>query len=235
MTDGGGPFHFGGPLGLGALVAVVGAAGAFVYSNQSSKTNTEVSKPAAVAYEVTPETIADSKPASEQTGTDYIDAADTVLVSDETDVVKKTKPDPVVRPATETVGKPVRPKSPAIVAPSKPAPQIKVIPAQAEGAEVVFIVRIKGSEDINQAARLFRKDPDSAQRAFKKYVESAAPALEDFKLVGGSYSGEIQLAYSLPPGKAPDRAAVNKIKEIIMSVDGVSYADPDFVVHPGKE
>jgi hypothetical protein len=54
-------------------------------------------------------------------------------------------------------------------------------------------------------------------------------------LVGASYSGEIRLAYQMPPGVEPTRAAIRSVQEKIMAVDGVAYADPDYIAHPGKE
>ena len=59
--------------------------------------------------------------------------------------------------------------------------------------------------------------------------------LQDFRLVGASYSGEIRLGYRLPPGLEPTRATINEIQSRIMQVDSVAYADPDYVAQPGKE
>ena len=59
--------------------------------------------------------------------------------------------------------------------------------------------------------------------------------VQDFRLVGASYSGEIRLGYRLPPGLEPTRATINEIQSRIMQVDSVAYADPDYVAQPGKE
>jgi hypothetical protein len=100
--------------------------------------------------------------------------------------------------------------------------------------EVTFIVRIKGAPEIDSVARLYKKDPAAAEQAFADYVRRT-PALRDFMLVGASYSGEIRLAYQMPPGVEPTRAAIRSVQEKIMAVDGVAYADPDYIAHPGKE
>jgi hypothetical protein len=109
-----------------------------------------------------------------------------------------------------------------------------VITAQAQGAEVIFIVRIKGAPEIDSVARLYKKDPAAAQQAFDDYVRRT-PALRDFSLVGASYSGEVRLSYQMPMGVEPTRSEIRLVQEKIMAVDGVAYADPDYVAHPGKE
>jgi hypothetical protein len=109
-----------------------------------------------------------------------------------------------------------------------------VITAQARGPEVTFIVRIKGAPEIDSVARLYTKDPAAAEQAFAEFVRRT-PALRDFSLVGASYSGEVKLAYQMPMGVEPTRSEIRLVQEKIMAVEGVAYADPDYVAHPGKE
>ena len=108
------------------------------------------------------------------------------------------------------------------------------LPASAEGAEIVYIVRIKGAPEIDTIARNFKRNPDVAQEAYAELCERL-PALKEFQLVGASYSGEVKLAYQLAPGVQPTRAVMNDIKDKIMAIEGVAYADPDFVAHPGED
>jgi hypothetical protein len=119
-----------------------------------------------------------------------------------------------------------------IVRPEQALPN--VITAQANGAEVTFVVRIKGSAEIDEASRSFRKDPAAAEEAYAAFVRRN-PELSDFSLVGASYSGEIKLSYTMPPGQEPTRTAIRDIQDRLMSVEGVAYADPDYIAHPGKE
>lgn len=223
MTETRPPFHYGGPLGLGALVAVAGAAGVYLYTNSGPDIAVESDHPIPVV-------VTSAEPVKVT-----IDTQPKPTTEAEPDIVTVEKTTPPMLKKIETP-RPSPSTKPLVRTPSspKPKPRIETLPAQAKGVEVTFIVRIKGSDDIDQAARLFKKDRPEAIRAFSHYAETA-PAFKDFKLVGGSYSGEIRLAYTLPPGTKPDRATINKIKNKIMSVDGVSYADPDFVAHPGKE
>ena len=74
----------------------------------------------------------------------------------------------------------------------------------------------------------------AAQQAFDDYVRRT-PALRDFSLVGASYSGEVRLSYQMPMGVEPTRSEIRLVQEKIMAVEGVAYADPDYVAHPGKE
>lgn len=111
---------------------------------------------------------------------------------------------------------------------------LPVIPAQATGSEVTFIVRLKGAPEVDTIARNFKRNRPAAMEAYAELVRTR-PALKDFRLVGASYSGEITLAYALPPGTEPTRATIMGIQKRILSVEGVAYADPDYIAHPGKE
>ena len=72
-------------------------------------------------------------------------------------------------------------------------------PARAEGTEVQFIVRLKGAPEIDTITRNFKRDPGTAQTAWQD-LTARLPALGEFTLVGASYSGEVKLAYMMPPG-----------------------------------
>ena len=203
------PFHFGGPLGLAGLTLLAGATGLFVLAGSPEN---------------------DDRPSVTLSGVSDVPTAslpDTRVDRDASPLIG-TLPD---APAPLDTAGGVLPDGPAI----QPAqvPQ-SVIMAQATGVEVTFIVRIKGAEEIDSVARLYKKDPAAAEQAFADYVRRT-PALRDFVLVGASYSGEIRLAYQMPPGVEPTRAAIRSVQEKIMAVDGVAYADPDYIAHPGKE
>jgi hypothetical protein len=199
------PFHFGGPLGLAGLALLAGATGLFVLAGSPGNDD----QPS-----VTLSRVSDAVPAS------LPDAR----VDRDANPLADALPD---APA------PLVPESDdATIQPAK-VPQ-SVIMAQATGVEVTFIVRIKGAPEIDSVARLYKKDPAAAEQAFADYVRRT-PALRDFVLVGASYSGEIRLAYQMPPGVEPTRAAIRSVQEKIMAVDGVAYADPDYIAHPGKE
>jgi hypothetical protein len=203
------PFHFGGPLGLAGLALLAGATGLFVLAG-SPDSDDQPSVTLSGVSEAVPALLPDAR----------VDRDASPLIG--------TLPD---APAPlDTEGGP-SPDGPAI----QPAqvPQ-SVITAQATGVEVTFIVRIKGAPEIDSVARLYKKDPAAAEQAFADYVRRT-PALRDFMLVGASYSGEIRLAYQMPPGVEPTRAAIRSVQEKIMAVDGVAYADPDYIAHPGKE
>jgi hypothetical protein len=203
------PFHFGGPLGLAGLALLAGATGLFVLAG-SPDSDDQPSVTLSGVSEAVPALLPDAR----------VDRDASPLIG--------TLPD---APAPlDTEGVPL-PDGPAI----QPAqvPQ-SVITAQATGVEVTFIVRIKGAPEIDSVARLYKKDPAAAEQAFADYVRRT-PALRDFMLVGASYSGEIRLAYQMPPGVEPTRAAIRSVQEKIMAVDGVAYADPDYIAHPGKE
>jgi len=111
---------------------------------------------------------------------------------------------------------------------------IKLAQANADGTAVVFIVRIKGEPEIDVISRNYKRDPSVARTAWVN-LQARHRVLADFTLVGASYSGELKLAYQLPPGLEPTRATINDIQSRILQVEGVAYADPDYVAQPGKE
>ena len=109
-----------------------------------------------------------------------------------------------------------------------------VRPARADGTEVHFIVRLKGAPEIDEITRNFKRDPAAAQTAWGELV-TRLPGLADFSLVGASYSGEIKLAYQMPPGASATPEDIRAVQDRLLKVEGVSYADPDYIAHPGKE
>lgn len=108
------------------------------------------------------------------------------------------------------------------------------LPANAQDSEVVFIVRLKGEPDVDTIAQTFKRDRPTAEEAFARLSEKR-PELGDFTLVGASFSGEIRLSYRMPPGQAATPAAIDAIKTRLLAIEGVAYADPDYVAHPGKD
>ncbi len=113
-------------------------------------------------------------------------------------------------------------------------PEPTVRPARADGTEVHFIVRLKGAPEIDEITRNFKRDPAAAQTAWGELV-TRLPGLADFSLVGASYSGEIKLAYQMPPGASATPEDIRAVQDRLLKVEGVSYADPDYIAHPGKE
>jgi hypothetical protein len=107
-------------------------------------------------------------------------------------------------------------------------------PARAEGTEVQFIVRLKGAPEIDIITRNFKRDPAAAQTAWQELV-TRLPGLGDFTLAGASYSGEIKLAYQMPPGTPATPEEIRAVQDRLLKIEGVSYADPDYVAHPGKD
>ena len=117
---------------------------------------------------------------------------------------------------------------------TREAAPVQLAQADTRGAEVIFIVRIKGEPEIDVISRNFKRDPAAADIAWAN-LQRRYPVLRDFRLTGASYSGEIRLGYLLPPGMEPTRSTINDIQNRIMQVESVSYADPDYVAHPGKD
>jgi len=107
-------------------------------------------------------------------------------------------------------------------------------PARANGTEVQFIVRLKGAPEIDIITRNFKRDPAAAQTAWQELV-TRLPGLGAFTLAGASYSGEIKLAYQMPPGTPATPEEIRAVQDRLLKIEGVSYADPDYVAHPGKD
>lgn len=108
------------------------------------------------------------------------------------------------------------------------------LPARAEGTEVQFIVRLRGAPETDVITRNFKRDPAAAQAAWGELV-TRLPGLSDFSLAGASYSGEIRLAYQMPAGTPATPEEIRAVQERLLKVEGVSYADPDYIAHPGKD
>lgn len=117
---------------------------------------------------------------------------------------------------------------------TSPPAQISERPARAEGTEVHFIVRLKGAPEVDTITRNFKRDPEAAQAAWRD-LATRLPGLAEFTLVGASYSGEIKLAYQMPPGASASPAEIRAVQDRLLKVEGVSYADPDYIAHPGKD
>jgi hypothetical protein len=221
--------HFGGPMGLAGLALLAGAAGIVIYDgtqNGNNATPTSVSGEPGTSTQIPTDADPDPRP--------------------DIDVPIVPKPpigepeDPETPPETPVADRPIMDKPtevtprPAPVKPQTAPPEKPMKPAALERAEATFIVRIKGAPEIDEAARLFRKDRAAAEKAFEKY-QAETPSLKGLRLVGASYSGELKLAYDFEPGVSPTRAEVRKVQKRIMAVDGVAYADPDYIAHPGQK
>ncbi len=108
------------------------------------------------------------------------------------------------------------------------------LPASGQGAQVTYIVRIRDAAEVQAITRSYRRDRPAAISAWESLV-AQRPGLEHFELAGASYSGELRLTYRLPEGVAPSQEAVGAVRDYLLAIDGVVYADPDVIAHPGKE
>ena len=200
--------HLGGPLGLAGLSVLAGAAGLMVIAGNDSE---ESQRAVRAAGHTSSAVETDVEPTSETRSLAVRPQA------------VENQPEMTSRQLTPGVQVAPQTKPPA-------AP----LPASAKGAEVTFIVRLKGQPEIDVISRNFKKDPETAHKAFADLCDRL-PGLKQFQLVGASYSGEIKLAYQFAPGVSPTRAAIDDIKAKIMAIEGVAYADPDYVAHPGED
>lgn len=107
-------------------------------------------------------------------------------------------------------------------------------PARLQGTEVHFIVRLRGAPEVDIITRNFKRDPAAAQEAWAE-LSTRLPGLAEFTLVGASYSGEIKLAYQMPPGTSASPTEIRAVQERLLKIEGMSYADPDYIAHPGKD
>jgi hypothetical protein len=242
MTDERSPFHFGGPLGLAGLAIFAGALGLAGLTGAIPAVGAApLEQPAKAPTENSQQPVAPapSKP----------------VVSTP---VRPPAADPAAKPVTKPTAKPAVPQNPKRVATKPPVsadlpatkpplpPKGAVSPAgdpgvqparaaaSAAGEQVIFIVRIKGADEIDEIARAFKKDRAAADKSFAALTR-ARPALAKFTLVGASYSGEIRLAYTLGKGETASHDAIKRLQDQLLEVEGVAYADPDGVAHPGKD
>ncbi|MEZ6000134.1 hypothetical protein [Hyphomonas sp.] len=159
-------------------------------------------------------------------------ASDTQQVAAQPAMRERVQPVPELRPGDALPL--VRPAELPASAETQTPAETKLAQISQDGSEIVYIVRIKGEPEIDVISRNFKRDRAAADIAWAN-LQSRYPVLQDFRLVGASYSGEIRLGYRLPPGLEPTRATINEIQSRIMQVDSVAYADPDYVAQPGKE
>lgn len=145
---------------------------------------------------------------------------------------EKVEPVPELRPGDALPV--VRPAELPASAETRAPEGTKLAQISQDGSEIIYIVRIKGEPEIDVISRNFKRDRAAADIAWAN-LQARHPVLQDFRLVGASYSGEIRLGYRLPPGLEPTRATINQIQSRIMQVDSVAYADPDYVAQPGKD
>lgn len=164
---------------------------------------------------------------------------------------KVETPDPPANPAMPYDPPPGRPAliidpEPAPLPPEEPEkdtastlPQVTiqkdggggVLPARAGTAEVVFIVRLKGAPEVDIITRNFKRDPEAAQAAWLELTQRV-PVLAEFELAGASYSGEMRLSRRLAEATP---AAIKEVQDRLLDIEGVAYADPDYVAHPGQK
>ncbi|MBY9066073.1 hypothetical protein K1X12_04135 [Hyphomonas sp. WL0036] len=134
---------------------------------------------------------------------------------------------------------PLPPEEPEEAPTASPIPQVTiqqegstgVLPARAGTAEVVFIVRLKGAPEVDTITRNFKRDPAAAQAAWVELTQRI-PALAEFELSGASYSGEMRLSRRLADA-SPE--SIKEVQASLLAIDGVAYADPDYVAHPGQK
>lgn len=139
-------------------------------------------------------------------------------------------PEPAPLPPDDVEGQDVQ---------ASPIPQVTiqkqggstVLPARAGTAEVVFIVRLKGAPEVDLITRNFKRDPATAQLAWVELTQRI-PVLAEFELTGASFSGEMRLSRRLAQA-TPE--AIRQVQDRLLAIDGVAYADPDYVAHPGQK
>ena len=204
------PLHLGGPLGAIGLGCVGGAVALAIaaLNNDPPDSQTAATPSPVLTVETQSPAASDDRPIL-PADTARADLGELPLPPDEPPGVEIAQAD---------------------VAPLAPAER----PARLEGTEVHFIVRLKGAPEIDTITRNFKRDPEAAQAAWKDLV-TRLPGLAEFTLVGASYSGEIKLAYVMPPGASARPDDIRAVQDALLKVEGVSYADPDYVAHPGKD
>ena len=210
------PMDARGPLGLLGIGLIAGAAGlAFV----GTRGGEEAGRDAGMSE------VADARPPAAQASSSGPDP----LPFDP----PPGRPSPVIDPEPA----PLPPDEPEAAAPS-PLPQVtiqrdgeSVLPARAGTAEVVFIVRLKGAPEVDVITRNFKRDPAAAQAAWVE-LTARIPVLAEFELSGASYSGEIRLSRRLAEA-TPE--AIKQVQDRLLEIEGVAYADPDYVAHPGQK
>lgn len=210
------PLHLGGPLGAIGLGCVGGAVALAIAALNNDPPDSQTAAPSPVL------TVETQSPAA----SDERPILPTGAARAELGELPAAKLQPGEPPGAE----PGVEIAQAEAAPLVPAER----PARLEGTEVHFIVRLKGAPEIDTITRNFKRDPDAAQAAWKDLV-TRLPGLAEFTLVGASYSGEIKLAYVMPPGASARPDDIRAVQDALLKVEGVSYADPDYVAHPGKD
>ncbi|MFN7055164.1 hypothetical protein [Hyphomonas sp.] len=146
-------------------------------------------------------------------------------------------PPAIARPVIDPEPAPLSEVSPAtrppvaLLSPQQAGGGPVSIPARAGMAEVVYIVRLRGAPEADLITRNFRRDPQAAYAAWADLIERV-PELAEFELAGATYSGELRLLFRMPSATP---AAVRAIQDRLLAIEGVAYADPDFIAHPGKE
>lgn len=99
------------------------------------------------------------------------------------------------------------------------------------GAEIVFIVRLRNAPEVTTITRNFKRDPDAARAAWDQLCRRI-PAFAEFDLAGASYAGEIRVSRSLPE---VSEKVIGELQSRLLDVEGVVYADPDYIAHPGEK
>lgn len=203
------PLHLGGPLGAIGLGCVGGAVALAIAAINNTDTAAQASVPELPGVlSVDIQSPSAAEPAPNQAGQELV------------------RPQ-LQREELIQVAEIAQANGPALQAPVER-------PARAEGTEVHFIVRLKGAPEIDAITKNFKRDPAAAQSAWQD-LTARLPGLADFALAGASYSGEIKLAYQMPPGAPATPEEIRSVQDRLLKVEGVSYADPDYVAHPGKD
>lgn len=145
------------------------------------------------------------------------------------------RPSPVMDPEPA----PLPPDDEELAETPSPVPQVTIQKNGSQSAqvartgegEVVFIVRLRGAPEVDVITRNFKRDPAATHVAWLELI-ARIPVLADFELVGASYSGEMRLSRRL---KDVSRESVTKAQQRLLAIEGVAYADPDYIAHPGQK
>ncbi len=228
MTGGGEqPLHLGGPFGLAVLAVFAGLSGLLYFTGDTSAKTPVQTAPAVTA------------PLSGPVADPFYTPAPGTPASTET-IEPVVQPQVIEPPPVTDAPRPPRPQTGPVVTvtPPKPPPQSneRIVPAQEKtgGAEITYIVKIKGSDAADTIGSTFLKSPSDAKKAWSTLLKER-PALAGFRLVDATGSGELILGYTMPGGQRPSLDDVARVQKKLLAIDGVAYADPDSVAHPGKE
>ncbi len=126
-------------------------------------------------------------------------------------------------------GAPQQADSPGVVTPAQAGG-----PAAARAMDAEIVVKFEGRPDLDAIARQFWKDPEGARTKFEAFQQQR-PEFRGLVLDRVTYSDELVLKPG-PDAPAPQRVKlIRELAEKLRSVPDISYAEPNFMAHPGDQ